>query len=85
MSAGLVTEPLCCGEAMVHNSWREGFECADAFFYLEDEGILGDCGELREWVRPLADFDRERYAHWRVVFVPDSCWNATLSLAGVSR
>lgn len=79
------TEPECCGAPMVHNTYREGFECADAFFYLEDEDLVTGLGELRTWAVPVSDFDRERHAHWRAMFVPDSCWDAALALAGQAR
>lgn len=34
-------EPACCGVPMVHNSWAERWECADAYFTLFDEGWDG--------------------------------------------
>lgn len=33
------TEPLCCGEPMVHNSFTEEYECSAAYFMLVDEGF----------------------------------------------
>lgn len=71
--SGSVVEqpPLCCGEAMVHNSFTGMYECADAYFWLDSEGLLGDCGDLVEWRRPLTEFDRERYAHWWESWIDD--------------
>lgn len=61
-------EPLCCGEPMIRNTggW---YECADAYFWLDEERLLGDCGDLIEWRRELTQFDRDTYEHWKVVRV----------------
>lgn len=43
----LITEPECCNTSMIHNSATGQYECADAYFALADEGVIGDCGDLR--------------------------------------
>ncbi len=58
-----VSEPVCCGEPMVHNSWAGHFECADAYFALTDDGVLVDDSLRIEWAL-LSDHQRERYEHW---------------------
>lgn len=67
----LEAEPECCGEPMIHNSYSGQYECADAYFYLDGDGLLGDIGDLIEWRRPLTKFDRERHAHWKASFMAD--------------
>jgi hypothetical protein len=63
-------EPMCCDEPMVHNSFTEEYECADAYFRLADEGWddLGLVYVTAEDVGPeLAPF----LAHWRESRIPD--------------
>jgi hypothetical protein len=64
-------EPVCCGAPMVHNSATGEYECADAYFALYDDGLIGDYGLLVH-LSELNDYERERYEHWRDVRVPDA-------------
>jgi hypothetical protein len=59
-----MAEPMCCDTPMVHNSWAEAYECADAYFTLVDEGYgEGVIETLRvDDIEPgLAD----TLGHWR--------------------
>jgi len=67
---GAHIEPECCGLPMVHNSWTGEWECADAYFGLIDDKVLGDFGLIVEQ-DTLTTHQAERYEHWRAVRVPD--------------
>lgn len=73
LTARITGEPECCGTPMVHNSWSGEWECADAYFTLEDDGVI-DWGVLLVDVGRLDRYQTERYFHWRGVRVPDG-WN----------
>lgn len=69
-----MAEPECCNTPMVHNSWTDEWECADAYFALVDAGVFSD-GESFEhsgsWtVREFVAL-RKLHEHWRTSFVPD--------------
>lgn len=68
----MTTEPMCCGTPMVHNSWTEEYECADAYFALLDNGVIGESATLMVDEDSLTDHERERYEHWRTSRVPDA-------------
>ncbi|MCX5066617.1 hypothetical protein OOJ91_12085 [Micromonospora lupini] len=58
------SEPVCCGEPMVHNSWTGEYECAAAYFALVDGGVLGDTG-LRLDMTDLDADQRALVEHWQ--------------------
>lgn len=72
----LEPEPECCGVPMVHNSYTEEYECADAYFFLVDEGALGDpeaphlSPDQIRWALPTEQIDALR--HWRQSRRPDT-------------
>ncbi|MCW6003938.1 hypothetical protein K1W54_04980 [Micromonospora sp. CPCC 205371] len=73
----MTAEPMCCGTPMVHNSWTEEYECADAYFRLLDDGVLdGTLALLAVDDEHLTPYQRERYEHWRTVRVPDAARSA---------
>jgi hypothetical protein len=64
-----MADPLCCAAPMVHNSFLQQWECADAYFELLDDDVIASTGfgpyALRvERVDQLAARHRERYEHW---------------------
>ena len=70
-------EPACpgadgdlCDGTMVHNSWSGEWECAGAFFALNDNGVLAD-GFLVGDEDDLGEWDRRFLDHWRTHRVPD--------------
>lgn len=67
-------EPTCCGEPMVHNSFMEEYECADAYFALLDDGVLADCGgrELRVDPEDMTPEQRDLHKHWLASFKADA-------------
>lgn len=75
MRATASGEPKCpgCGEPMVHNSWMEQWECADAFFGLNDDGVLAG-GFVLLPLEDLTPVQRVQYEHWRYWIVPDAEW-----------
>lgn len=66
----MTTEPMCCNTPMVHNSWTEEYECADAYFQLLDDGVLGDVAQ-RSNTDAMNDYQRGRYEHWLASRIPD--------------
>lgn len=67
-----MSEPECCGKPMVHNSFTEEFECADAYFELLDDGVLDEVIADRSDADAMNDHQRERYEHWKSTRVPDA-------------
>lgn len=65
----MTTEPMCCGEPMVHNTWTGENECAEAYFRLLDDGVLGDVAQ-RSNISAMNDFQRGRYEHWLASCIP---------------
>lgn len=67
----LSTEPECCDTPMVHNSFTSEYECADAYFELLDDGVLGDIPDLAD-TDEMTGHQRERFEHWKASRRPDS-------------
>lgn len=65
-----MSEPRCCGEPMVHNSFTNMYECASAYFALADEGF--DEGVLtRTTAEDVGGVLAPTLAHWRASWIPD--------------
>ncbi|MEU3452133.1 hypothetical protein ABZ671_00620 [Micromonospora sp. NPDC006766] len=64
-------EPVCCDEPMIHNSFTGLYECAEAYFHLLDDGVLGDPPDLSD-TDVMDDYQRERYAHWKTTRISDA-------------
>ncbi|MFG1872178.1 hypothetical protein [Micromonospora arborensis] len=60
----LPSEPGCCGTPMVRNSFTGQYECADAYFQLLDDGVLGGVPDLSD-TDAMNDHQRDRYEHWK--------------------
>jgi len=63
-----MTEPMCCGEPMIHNTYTSEYECSDAYLTLHDAGIdpyLTDAADL-------ASPQRTHYEHWAASRRPDT-------------
>jgi hypothetical protein len=57
---------------MVHNSATGEYECADAYFGLLDDGILGEFGAgMCVEVDALTAHQRVLHEHWLAARVPD--------------
>ncbi|MEU7170376.1 hypothetical protein ABZ949_02645 [Micromonospora tulbaghiae] len=63
-----MNEPICCDTPMVHNSFTEQWECADAYFALHDDDIdpyFADPTDL--------DVAQQAYLeHWRASRIDDA-------------
>lgn len=66
----VVGEPECCGTPMVHNSFTGLYECADAYFGLLDDGVLGGVPDLSD-TDAMDPQQRELYDHWQSTRVSD--------------
>ena len=63
-----MAEPICCQTPMVHNSFTEQYECADAYFALHDDDIdpyFADPNDLTEAQRSYLD-------HWLTSRIDDA-------------
>jgi hypothetical protein len=61
------SEPICCGDPMIHNSFTGQYECSVAYLVLHDEGIdpyLVDPADLEP-------AQRAQHAHWMASRRPD--------------
>ncbi|ATO14671.1 hypothetical protein CO540_13230 [Micromonospora sp. WMMA2032] len=76
---------------MVHNSFTEQYECADAYFALLDDGVLSDCSPIGDDFAAMTEYQLDRYEHWRVSCTDDQTALAWLrpvrvvELVGVTR